>query len=149
VTGSVTYTFSIGAYNLYDTTNATNINRVVALPYEALRESSASDLTDAIAIGYRAGHQNTKNSPALFGREATATADKQVVIGSSFYTGGILLDADTHATGTMQIDSDIGFFATSPQSQITVTGSRATGAALQNLLTALADYGLIVDNTTT
>jgi len=148
-TDSIYYTFSVGAYNLYNTTNATSINRVVALPYEALRESSASDLTDAIAIGYRAGYQNTKNSPALFGREATATADNQVVIGSSFYTGGILLDADTHATGTMQIDSDIGFFATSPQSQITVTGSRATGAALQNLLTALADYGLIVDNTTT
>jgi len=64
------------------------------MPYEALRESSASDINDAIAIGTKAGYQNQYNNPALFGVQATATANKQVVIGSAWYTGGILLDGN-------------------------------------------------------
>jgi hypothetical protein len=42
----------------------------------------------------------------------------------------------------------IGFFGVTPISKPTVTGSRATGAALQNLLTKLAALGLITDSTT-
>jgi len=103
VTGSMYYTFSVGHANLYNTTNETNLERVIALPYESLRESSATDLDDAIAIGYRAGYQNTKNNPCLLGRESTATADKQVVIGSSYYTGGILLDGTTTIEGAVYI----------------------------------------------
>lgn len=41
-----------------------------------------------------------------------------------------------------------GFFGATPTAQPTVTGSRTTGAALDNLLTALANLGLITDNTT-
>lgn len=40
----------------------------------------------------------------------------------------------------------IGFFGTSKQSKQTVTGSRSSVAALTNLLTALATYGLITDS---
>jgi len=94
LTGNVQQVISIGLFNLYNTTNATNAYRVIAMPYEALRESSASDINDAIAIGTKAGYQNEYNNPALFGVQATATAHKQVVIGSPWYTGGILLDND-------------------------------------------------------
>jgi hypothetical protein len=94
LTGNVQQVVSVGLFNLYNTTNATNAYRVIAMPYEALRESSASDINDAIAIGTKAGYQNQYNNPALFGVQATATANKQVVIGSAWYTGGILLDGN-------------------------------------------------------
>jgi hypothetical protein len=42
----------------------------------------------------------------------------------------------------------LGFYGTTPQTQATITGSRGGNAALANLLTALAAYGLIVDSTT-
>ena len=43
----------------------------------------------------------------------------------------------------------IGFFSVTPIAKPTVIGSRATGVALQNLLTKLANLGLITDSTTT
>jgi len=97
-TGSVSNSFSVGQYNLYNTTNAVDLTRVIALPYEALRESSATTLDDAIAIGYRSGYQNLYNSPMVIGRQATATANNQGVFGSSFYTGGLLFDNFTQIT---------------------------------------------------
>jgi len=42
----------------------------------------------------------------------------------------------------------LGFFHTAPVTQRTVTGSRGGNAALASLLTALATYGLIINNTT-
>ena len=42
----------------------------------------------------------------------------------------------------------IGFFNTTPIVKPTITGSRASGAALQDLLTQLASLGLITDSTT-
>jgi hypothetical protein len=44
--------------------------------------------------------------------------------------------------------SQIGFFGTTPTSKGTVTGSRGGNAALADLLTELANYGLITDSTT-
>lgn len=49
------------------------------------------------------------------------------------------------ATGLID---QIGFFGVTPIAKPTVTGSRATGVALQNLLTKLASLGLITDSTT-
>ncbi len=45
--------------------------------------------------------------------------------------------------------ASIGFFGASPVAQPSVTGSRASGAALVSLLNALSSLGLIVNNTTT
>lgn len=42
----------------------------------------------------------------------------------------------------------LSFRDATPQSKPTITGSRGGNAALQNLLTALADLGLITDSTT-
>ena len=44
--------------------------------------------------------------------------------------------------------SNLGFYNGTQTAQQTVTGSRSGGAALTNLLTALAAFGLIVDSTT-
>jgi hypothetical protein len=48
----------------------------------------------------------------------------------------------------IQLTGDLGFFGTAPAAQQTVTGSRGGNVALASLLTALATYGLIIDNTT-
>lgn len=40
-----------------------------------------------------------------------------------------------------------GFFSNAPVVKPTITGSRGANAALANLLTALANMGLIVDST--
>jgi len=42
----------------------------------------------------------------------------------------------------------VGLFGTVPTTQKTVTGSKASNAALASLLTALAGYGLVVDSST-
>jgi hypothetical protein len=44
-------------------------------------------------------------------------------------------------------DTGIGFYAAAPVAQATVTGSRGGNAALADLLTKLANLGLIVDGT--
>jgi hypothetical protein len=46
------------------------------------------------------------------------------------------------------MNGSLGFFGTSPVTQPTVTGSKGGNAALASLCTALADLGLIVNNTT-
>lgn len=54
---------------------------------------------------------------------------------------------DTHIYGKLQhTGSTAGFFNTTPAAKPTVTGSRASGAALASLLTALAALGLITDS---
>lgn len=47
-----------------------------------------------------------------------------------------------------QTSGNLGFYGTAPVAKPTVTGSRLNNVALQNLLTALAQLGLIVDSTT-
>lgn len=77
-------------------------------------------------------------------------------VGSS---GAILRDGNS--TNVMTVDAngmnldctDLGFFGTDPVSQETVSGAlsavvdSAAKAVLQSLITALADYGIIVDGT--
>jgi hypothetical protein len=54
----------------------------------------------------------------------------------------------TRGTKRIAVDNTgIGFFNTAPVAQPTVTGSKASGAALADLLTKLANLGLIVDGT--
>lgn len=48
-------------------------------------------------------------------------------------------------TGT---EKQEGFFASTPAGKPTVTGDTGANVALQNLLAALEELGLIVDNTT-
>lgn len=53
------------------------------------------------------------------------------------------------AGGGVKISGAVGFNNTSPLAKPTVTGSRGGNAALANLLTSLANYGLITDSSTT
>lgn len=59
--------------------------------------------------------------------------------GSLPTTGGTM-------TGPLQM-ATVGFNGTAPIAQPTVTGSISGGEALTSLLTALASYGLIINNT--
>ena len=104
-TGNILYSFVSGYRCLYNTSNEVNCEKVIAFPYESLSGSTATDLDNAIAIGFRAGLNNAYNNPALFGTQATADADKQIVLGSSYYTGGVrLYGADVeHVSATPYI----------------------------------------------
>lgn len=66
---------------------------------------------------------------------------------AKFYVNGkISASGEVEINGDLNHDgSNIGFFATAPTTQKTVTGSRGGNAALASLLTHLAAYGLIVD----
>lgn len=46
------------------------------------------------------------------------------------------------------VNDGVGFHGTAPQAKPTIVGARGGNVALANLLTALANYGLIVDGTT-
>lgn len=56
--------------------------------------------------------------------------------------------AKLEVNGTAKIVGNIGFYNTAPVAKPTVTGSKGGNAALASLITALANLGLIVDNTT-
>ena len=57
--------------------------------------------------------------------------------------GEIEIDGDLNHDG-----SNVGFYGSAPVAKPTVTGSRGGNAALASLLTALANLGLITDNST-
>lgn len=147
VTGSIDSTFAQGYNCLRSITNETNLSKVFAAPYESLYQSSASDLDNAIAIGYRAGYQNTKNNPCLIGASSSATEDKQIAIGSSYYTGGIRLG------GTDNIKC---FYGTGDDAAIYYDGTNlvfsprlvGTGGVAIGVGTAGVDYKLIFDGET-
>jgi hypothetical protein len=57
-------------------------------------------------------------------------------------TGNLLIQGSDNG------GAKLGFFGTAPQAKPTVTGSRGSNAALTNLLTVLANFGLLTDSTT-
>jgi len=62
-------------------------------------------------------------------------------------TGTIRLRGGTAGTAQVQVnDTGLGFFSGTPIAKPTVTGSRGGNAALQSLLTQLANLGLITDS---
>lgn len=88
---------------------------------------------------------NSTGSVALNGQSTNGSVTLQ-----AHGTGGVTIIASGGAGGVTvanNIDS-LGFYSTSPVTQQTVSGSRGGNVALANLLTALANLGLIVDSTT-
>lgn len=59
-----------------------------------------------------------------------------------------LYSGKTLKTPKMQVDGNIGFYGTSPVAKPEITGSAGSNAALQSLLTALENMGLITDSAT-
>lgn len=60
-----------------------------------------------------------------------------------YFSGEVEVDGDINHDGTK-----VGFLGATPIARQTVTGSRASNAALASLLTALESFGLITDSTT-
>ncbi len=98
------------------------------------------------------GHGTTANVMALANRAVNGIIEIQPNTGAGGAAGetAVARFEDTHVEilGDLEIDGEVGFFGEPGDSQQTVTGSRGGNAALADLLTALATYGLIVDNTT-
>jgi hypothetical protein len=74
------------------------------------------------------------------GQTVNITGDGVIVNGGVTVNGGLVVD-------DLRVDGDVGFYGTSPQGQQNVTGSRASGAALANLLSKLENIGIINDST--
>ncbi len=90
---------------------------------------------------------NYQGGPIEFYTDTVATSGS---VRLTIEAGGDVVIANAcEIDGDLDHDgSNAGFFGTAPTTQQTVTGSRGGNAALANLLTALANYGLIVDSTT-
>ena len=97
------------------------------------------------AVGY--GRIGTLTDPVAlgdFGAGITAA-------GRMFYDQSNTALQLYDAGGTLQhslTGTGLGLFTTAPIAQVTVTGAKAGNAALTDLLTKLASYGLLVDSTT-
>jgi len=127
ITGEVSAGISIGAANGYTATGeaisfmmigdsiateASGVNHLIAAG-ERVFGTSTHSLDSAIGIGYKAGYGTSYSAPAIFGAYGQPTADNQVVIGSSFYTSGILLDGDVTIS---TVANSTGDFLTAPTS---------------------------------
>jgi len=130
-TGNVYYSTMSGYRNAYKTSDNT-LNYIIAMPYQALDSTTATELDYSIALGYRAGYKTSYNSPAIFGYNGQPTANNQVVIGSEFYTGGILLDTFVIVNGI------IGHSA---QGTSTLGVGATTFAVSSNVMTITGDGG--------
>lgn len=158
---------------LSNLTSPTNINQSLLF---ALDDSfNIGSLNQSLAIIYT--YKLAKNTaryidlnPSIAGinNVVAASEDWQVTIGttqqigltSSAMSWGtfaqlFLPDPFTIVTGTLHgliigstTSNKIGFFGTTPSQQLIVTGSRSGGSALSSLLAVLAEYGIIVNNTT-
>lgn len=99
----------------------------------------ASKQNLSIAGGYTTGlviHENASTSTV------TLTPD------AAYCSAVRLRQGSTDFVGKVNFGGDIGFFGTPATDQPTITGSCGNNAALSNLLTALANTGLIKDSTT-
>ena len=99
-TGDVTNSLLIGYRNADSATTVTN---TIAVGGEVFKNSKIN-LTNAIGLGYQAGINTTFTGAAIFGTQGQPTTNNQVVIGSEFYTGGILLDTNTNVSGTFDLN---------------------------------------------
>lgn len=119
-----------------------------ALGYAASANITASG-AGSLAIGYTGSStviSATANNAFQFAQGTNSTANSlQVGSGVLLQTNGdVRIDGDIDHNG-----SNIGFFSVSPAAQQNITGARDDPeAALANLLTGLANLGLITDSTT-
>lgn len=124
---------------------------VVSLSVAILRYDSSvtapSFSQQTTAVGSATGEALTIHSQDCSGATSTGGIFN-IRPGSGTTAGGELRLQTGGATNRIRInDTGMGFFAVAPIAQPTVTGSKASGAALQSLLTELANLGLIVDGT--
>lgn len=109
---------------------------------------SAADFTaDQGAIVLAADqriHFDAVNTSYINQPEGTAFGNTYISYASATSRWGLVVDGTTMLAAS---STTLGFFGSTPIAKPTVTGSRGGNAALQSLLTALANYGLITDST--
>lgn len=74
--------------------------------------------------------------------QITAAAGQALSIGPD-----VTVSDDLVVNDSLKVDGNVGFYGQSPVSKPTVSGSRSTGAALNDLLNELANQGLITNST--
>ena len=149
------YTTSNGPINL-QTAGSGNIS-LTSGEGVGLTGAAGVTLTDTSGI-FSGGIILTSDNTSTGIQILTTASGGRILLDSSLYdiqlsaASNITLDSGTlvilSGTTGVQINSDVGFFGTTPVAQPTITGSRGGNAALASLLTALADYGLIIDSST-
>ena len=90
---------------------------------------------------------NTAGS-ATIGTGLTVTSGGATITaaGVAISAGGLAVVGGS-ATDTLKVTGNQGFYNTAPISKQTVSGSKASNAALASLITALAALGLVTDST--
>jgi hypothetical protein len=90
---------------------------------------------------------NTAGS-ATIGTGLTVTSGGATITaaGVAISAGGLAVVGGS-ATDTLKVTGNQGFYNTAPISKQTVSGSKASNAALASLMTALAALGLVTDST--
>lgn len=95
---------------------------------------------------------NTYTSPTNYERLGISWATNTVTIGTEKGSSGSARGIKFSIAGTTAFEIDasgnVAWFAGTPTAKQTISGSRGGNAALANLLTALASFGLITDSTT-
>lgn len=91
-----------------------------------------------VAIGYAGGY----NAISAQGDVILRGASRLLLDGSNGAINALVIDS----TNKVTFPGNVGFNGTTAIARPTVTGSRGGNDALASLLTALASYGLIIDN---
>lgn len=119
--------------------------RMVAATFTDSSTAASGTATNAVANSFAQPTFAATNATVTMTHAATMYIANAPAAGTNVtITNAYALWVDAGAT---RLDGDVGFFATSPASQQTVTGSRGGNAALADLLTKLATYGIIIDGT--
>lgn len=128
-----------------DATNNTTLNLRYVVTLESVPAFATSDV---MTWGFGASQSH------MSGRTGTDIRTHSSGPGGSI-TWSVKTDgayggtSSTNVVTRLKADvNGLGFFGVTPVARPTVTGSRASGAALASLLTALASLGLIVDGST-
>lgn len=125
----------------------------------AISESAYTDSIQLASIGIGISPTSTEGVKVV-----TTAAQKGVLVkGAAAQTANLIEVQDNaaavmvsiEADGTLNLAADfqhsgtnLGVFGTAPTTKQTVVGAKGGNVALTNLLTALANYGLVTDNTT-
>ena len=109
--------------------------------------------SNGAAQAWRASGWSFYSPSTVLGLSITAGAASTMTGGATSWTldAAAIINIGTITATSVKIGrggQSIGFFATTPIAKPTVAGPRGGNVALQNLLTALANLGLITDTTT-
>jgi hypothetical protein len=114
----------------------------------AIGQNAVANGANSVAIGQGATVGATHNNSVAFGSGATTTSSNQIMLGNAA--------AITTVTGSLQNyglaslgspDSRVGFYGSAGNTIQTVSGSDDGNVTVRTLVQALANLGLIVNNT--